>query len=994
MSNGIANRFAFSLCAATLTVSALAAADAPDVRRLDLQRVGDVTYFRVVLDLPSDASRTWPDANALGEQRSPAELRRLLSLRPRLASLDDATRAVYPLQQGQPRKTSSTIEFLGQVRKPGEAEIVFHYPTETKPEDRPRSPRWGEQALKLKLPAVNESKPLPRERRAAPGIDDLEGRWAEAQANHFAVLEAMTDGAGFYSLAREATRRKYHVPAKPLKPMTAAVQNREEGQRLYEMTTGAAALAESLALRRLLDPAADRGRRLHDIADIKGIDVAEHPWKKMMEGKSPAAEPLAKLIPHDNYYVTFNSIRKFIEFGELSEQWGSPMTAAYDLTSRDFDLKGRYEKQLCMRSTSLGKTLGPAIIRGLAITGSDLYLREGSDVSIIFHVRQRELFLASVEPFLQEARTAFGKALRQEKSVHNKVAIESFVSPLREVSLHRASVDEFVIYSNSPVAIRRILDAHAGRRTAMADVLDFQYMRTIVRADDRAEDGFVFLSDAFIRQQVGPASKIKEKRRLEALASLSLLTHGALFSAWDTGKLPGDLLSLLGASRLRADEVEMPEGKSLSWDADQRVAASDAYNTIQFLTPLIELPMDRITDTERTEYGRFRDDYLQNWRQYFDPVGMRLGLKASEVKFEVYLLPLVKNSEYDSLREMVGGGVAKLDLGMLSSRTIAQYFAHIHPEQRRTFKQTKAVGSWFLIRWDDSPAYQKLVRSWSEEGRKPEEWYDNLRDQLRLLWDTPLTVGMEMADENAFEKSLEEVRDMVNRYLGASRKDELKPAYKGITITRLTYTSGTFLSEFLSRSRHSPKRYFEPALFHAKVNGAWYISTQESAIKETIDVAQAGKDGKGPPAQKVDVNSSLYVSPRAASLAAGALQGYLEDATHQQALAAEPLWLALYGSGVLAADASPREAATTARKFLGFVPVSPDGAAYRFDRRAGEVSNARHGSMSQPRVNETMAAGSPLGRLLEQVPSLRADLRFREDGIHTVVTLKRESAKK
>ncbi len=987
MSNCLTSRFALSLCAAALTVSALAAADAPNVRRLDVQRVGDVAYFNVVLALPADADPSWLSAYEFNAQRWPAELRRLLSLRPRLVPLDNATRAVYLLPQGQPRKDPQLIEFLGQVRNPGEAEFVVYYPLETKPEDRLRPTKWGEQSLKLTLPAVKESKPL---------THDLEARWAEAQASHFATLEAMTEDFGFYSLAREATGRKYHVPARPLEGWNAPVQNRDEAMRLYEMTTGATALAESLALRRLLNPATEEsGRRIHDIAKVQGIDVAEHPWKKMMAGKTPAAEPLAKLVPHDNYYVTFNSIRKFIEFGELSEQWGSPLTSAYEQSSRDYDLKGRYEKQLCLRSTTLGKTLGPALIRGLAVTGSDLYLREGSDVSVIFHVRQRDLFLASVEPFLQEARTQFGKDLLQEKNEYNKVVIESYVSPLREVSLNRASAGDFVIYSNSPIAIRRILDTQAGKRTALADVLDFQYMRTIFRADEKGEDGFVFLSDAFIRQQVGPASKIKEKRRLEALASLYLISHGALFSAWDTGKLPDDLLSLLSKSQFKADQIVMPEGKSIRWDGEQRLAVSDAYNTIQFLTPLLELPIDRITEAERTEYGRFRVGYLDNWRQYFDPVGMRLGLKDSEVKFEVYLLPLVKNSQYDGLREWSGGGVAKLDPGMLSARTIFQYFAHINPKALALNDPNKSLGSWFFIRWDDSPAYKPLAQSWRDYELKRPDWLDQLRDQVYLIWQTPLTVGIEMGNEAAFDANLVKLRDGANGILGESAKEELKPAHRGITITRLRFDRASFLTDFLTRSSYAAKdRNFVPTLYHAKVNGAWYISTQENSLKETIDLALGRRDGKGPPAAKVEVNSSLHISPRAASLAAETLQGYLAWETHKQALAAEPLWQALYGSGVLATDASAREAAATARKFLGFVPVSPDGTAYRFNRRAAEVVNARHGSMSQPRLNSTIAADSPLARLLEQVPSLRADLRFREDGIHTVVTLKREPAKK
>src|SRR5262249_14740405 len=158
-----------------------------------------------------------------------------------------------------------------------------------------------------------------------------------------------------------------------------------------------------------------------------------------------ATEPLARLIPHDNYYVHFKDLRKFIEFGELLDQWGTNILRVYEMKSRDYQLRERYERQLCLKSTALGKTLGPALVKGLAVTGNDPYIREGSDVSVIFHVRSRDLFLAAVDPFIDEARKVFGKELRKQKTNYGGVLIESFVTPLREVSLHRAAFDEFVV---------------------------------------------------------------------------------------------------------------------------------------------------------------------------------------------------------------------------------------------------------------------------------------------------------------------------------------------------------------------------------------------------------------------------------------------------------------------------------------------------------------------------------------------------------------------
>ena len=61
---------------------------------------------------------------------------------------------------------------------------------------------------------------------------------------------------------------------------------------------------------------------------MPGITIAEHPWERMMAGKKPAPEPLAKLVPHDNYYLSFKSMRKLIELSDLMDQWGTGLHQA------------------------------------------------------------------------------------------------------------------------------------------------------------------------------------------------------------------------------------------------------------------------------------------------------------------------------------------------------------------------------------------------------------------------------------------------------------------------------------------------------------------------------------------------------------------------------------------------------------------------------------------------------------------------------------------
>jgi hypothetical protein len=751
------------------------------------------------------------------------------------------------------------------------------------------------------------------------------------------------------------------------------------------------------------------------IKDVRGIDIAEHPWEKMIGDKKPAPETFAKLVPHDNYYIHFKSIAKFLEFAELLDQWGTNITRTYELTSRDNKLKERYSEQLCIRSTGLGKTLGPLVIKGVGITGSDAYIREGTDVTIIFQLSNKPAFTAAVEPFIAEARKKHGTKLKEGKEEYNGVAIETYTTPLREVSLHRAAFEDFMVYSNSPVALRRVIDAHQKKTKALADSLDFQYMRTIFRADDKEEDGFAFLSDPFIRQLVGPASKIKERRRVEALASLHMLTHGAMYTAWETGRAPVSEPNILQVAGLKREELPMPEGKNAIWDPERLLAYSDAYNTIHFATPLCELPITKVTRTEAAEYERFRLEYLGLWRQYFDPIGMRVSLRDGKVKLDTYILPLIQNTSYNTLRAVTGEKSIKLDPSAISSKTLFQYAMRLSTDatergswfgaggpgnQPGEFNQlllmlawaVDPVGEWMLFRLDDSPNYEKLLKL-AEKADKGEAV--DIEEVARLVWELPMAFAVDIKNPLTFGAALTTARISVMKSLpGALTWEPLEKDYKGVQIVRIQATpAGRRMLGPIIGPNEKPGRKdaFLPAIYYAMIDGGFYATLNEEMLRQLIDGAVTKREGK---AETVEVATSLHIGPGAAQSSKGLIKRILEHQTHDQAMTSLPIWYVLYRTGIVKEDATAEQAQEAASRYLGFVPVSPDGSPYRYDRRYDEVVNERHGSFRKPVLHKSTADDSPLNLLLDQIQAIRADLRFREDGIHTVLTINRSTPAK
>jgi hypothetical protein len=291
-----------------------------------------------------------------------------------------------------------------------------------------------------------------------------------------------------------------------------------------------------------------------------------------------------------------------------------------------------------------------------------------------------------------------------------------------------------------------------------------------------------------------------------------------------------------------------------------------------------------------------------------------------------------------------------------------------------------------LVRADDSPVYEKLadlLERMDEGGNVDAERI------ARLVFQMPVMVGVDVKNPLTFAAALAAARTSVMKALpGALTWEPLEKPYKDVTIVQIKATPAGMRQVALPSSR-AGKDPFLPAVYYAMIDGAFYLALNEAMLHDFIDRAQAKKSG-----DVVEVNSSLYISPGAAKLARGLIQKYLEKQVHEQALASAPIWYPLYHSGVIPPGAEAGAPNLLAERYYGFVPVSPDGAAYVYDRRTDEVRNERHGSPARPRSHKELADNAQLKVLLDQFRSIRADLRFREDGIHTTLTVDRQPKEK
>jgi hypothetical protein len=292
------------------------------------------------------------------------------------------------------------------------------------------------------------------------------------------------------------------------------------------------------------------------------------------------------------------------------------------------------------------------------------------------------------------------------------------------------------------------------------------------------------------------------------------------------------------------------------------------------------------------------------------------------------------------------------------------------------------LGDWWVLRFDDSPVYARLYELSHGTGAP---WRNDPNEWIRLVFQMPMSFGVEVRNPLAFAGFISALRGEVLKAMpNGLTWEPLEPDYRGTKIVRVQVTRNGIPEGLRDRTGREP---FLPALYYALVDGALYVSLQEQPIRDMIDRSVARGNQPAAP-EEPKVNSAIYVSPAAATQTLALVRGYLEAASHRQALANAPVWYAFERSGLLAGkDAAGR--AAVVRNYLGYLPASPDGAAYRYDPRTDEIVNARHGSLRVPTPQKGIEPDSPLGRLLAQFTSLSADLRFREDGIHTTVTLRK-----
>lgn len=411
----------------------------------------------------------------------------------------------------------------------------------------------------------------------------------------------------------------------------------------YALFSGGRALSENLSLERGIASPNDIGQMTTDLNSIEGITIAEIDWTKLIEGKKPALDPLAKQIPADQHVVFFPNFAAFVRAVDELKGNSAPILRVTEPRAEDARSVARYEKQLGVPLTAAARLLGGQVVKSVALTGGDPYFRVGTDVAFLFETDKPAVLKEML--WVQMKLNAQGTANVEEQNGQvGGVTYQGMRSVDRRVSGYLAALPGAVLLTNSPYQLERASAVLDGTAPALTSLDEYTFFRDRYPLGAEDETAFVFLSDATIRRWCGPHWRIAGSRRTRDMAVVAEMQANYLERIVRGESQPGPIytdLAMIGGGELM---LEKPGVRST------------VYNSLDFQTPISELAIDKVTADEAAAYGRWRDGYQRNWRWAFDPIGVRLTLDDERLGADLTVMPLIASTDYAEFISITRGG--------------------------------------------------------------------------------------------------------------------------------------------------------------------------------------------------------------------------------------------------------------------------------------------------------------------------------------------------
>lgn len=780
-----------------------------------------------------------------------------------------------------------------------------------------------------------------------------------------------------------------------------------------------------------------RRKEIVPIANLTGPTVQSHPWEKMLAGRKPEISPLANFIPEDFYFVEFRSLNKLLEAVETSDLWGTHFLNQSFREARTHNFGERLKRQLALETTAISRSFYDLVVEDLAITGSDLFVREGTDVSLIFRLKKPEVFRTQMDGFLSKAEKA-RPDVKRLTGTYLGVDYVQLVSPERDISAISAyPKPDVCVRTNSLAALQRILAAMQGQAKALGATKEMAYIRTLMPRGAQEEDGFVYLSDPFIRRLVGPQLKITERRRMLCYNNLRMIAHASLLYQTEQGKKPTSLAALAedkcSPGTFGEGLLVCPDGGTYSLAADGNTGVCSHHGQAQFLTPNLEIPVTQANGEEADEYKRFLEEYNQYWRVFFDPIALRLKLTDKQYRLETVVLPLIDNSIYSGMALAFGGKPEPLDALPVPKRNIFSLGVRLNKEklleelnqsaakaQAESFSKdlgvnvdqksqeqilellTKGFGNQIGLHIYDAPptfdlnlpALMGMLMGTTLRPGRSSGFGDFLGLAIGFgvaMLNTPVYASLPIKDAAVVDRFLKENEALV---AAGARKLQRGNSLFGIETDYFSYpnpaeknSEAPLIQAFALR--FGPVKF---RIFSARIGNGFYVASKPFILEDIYALEKAGVKGNA------DAIGHAMVRVRASNWNQVLPDYRLAWAENQREACLNNLGvLSSTGRAYLAQNKDALSDETTGRAIhqyanqmhaVGF--FCPEGGSYLLSADGKTIKCSVHGNALTPRQPPTPLQNSSLDKLMNNFSGATATLEFTEDGLRAVVNIDRK----
>jgi hypothetical protein len=750
---------------------------------------------------------------------------------------------------------------------------------------------------------------------------------------------------------------------------------------MMALYTGVTSIEEALqADRGLMIRGAAKDAETVPLASVQGVALAVHPWDEIIAatGREPKIEPMAKIAPAAMFYLHFRDLRVASQTSALMAEWLQPMAELAEGKGGSSKVAERLEQQLALERTVLSEKLGHLASSGVVVLAGDPFVREGTDVAIVFQLAHGDLLRSSLDGFAAAAKTRRPDATSTQYEVEG-VTVTLLSTADRAIHQHRFELDDKLYLSNSRPTVERLLRTAKGKEGSLAESADFRAFRAEFPHDE-AEDGFVFISDAFVAHAVSPRTKILAARRMQARADLLAVAHGALLYGALEGKAPKSASDLVASGFVRAEELTHADGSPIEYHPE-RGPSSARWGTLTAMRPLAEETLEQITLDEKSAYENFRETYQTYWRSFIDPVGIRIERSddGKTLELDAKMMPLISGSDYDELIEAAGEqrltrnkglqGVV-WTLGVGKTARLRQELDGLAQALGNKDLGFGWLGQWVAMGatdrsglWDLAMATDEVPQPERPEGAEPNP---------EVVWKAgarlPVWVAAHVGNPLALGATLTAIKAMAT----AAAPDLLEwgdgGKHRDVSIVKVAAKSG---SGFMPGAEHF-------ALYYASPRDVFVASLDRDTLTMVIDAVMDDRMPKGAPeTAKVGPQVVLEVAPTAASWLGKTIAALLEQESRRAFVAA--LHNAQLLVDGLRIDPASDDFSRVALAHLGYVPSSPHRGQFK---RAtdGRVEHSIYGSAAVPNFPQILVEGSPISKLFAELSALSFALSFEGSG--------------